>query len=267
VADRAGLQVTGDRQRVAAIPGGEAGMSHNSRPSRGTEMAHSKPAKRGWDGGPIRQGRQSRSFTRRGKLPITVNNGSGVPMNVAIGRERTRISVNRYQKMVAAGVLNESDRIELIDGDLIDMAPIGPKHAAITARLTKQFVLQVGDEAIVSPGGPVNLGEYSEPQPDVMLLRPRDGDYSEKLPEATDVLLIVEVSDSTLAFDQGAKCTLYARHGVLEYWVIDVEGKRVLVHRDPMHAGYARTLQFSGLDSVTPLLLPAVQLKVQTLFR
>lgn len=187
-------------------------------------------------------------------------------MNVATARERTRITVNRYQKMVAAGILSDSDRIELINGDMVNMASIGPKHASITARLTKQFVLQVGDAAIVSPGGPVNLGDYSEPQPDVMLLRPHAGDYSDKIPEATDVLLIIEVSDSTLAFDQSAKGTLYARHGVVEYWIVDVEGKRMLVHREPTHGGYALTLQFSPIDSVTPLLLPMARLQVQTLF-
>ena len=97
-------------------------------------------------------------------------------MSVAFVPEKIRISVDRYQKMVAAGVLTERDRIELIDGEMINRAPIGPKHAALTARLTKLFVLAVGDTAIVSPGGPVNLGDFSEPQPDVLLLRPR-GDY------------------------------------------------------------------------------------------
>jgi Uma2 family endonuclease len=190
----------------------------------------------------------------------------GAVMNVAFVRDRTRISIDRYQKMVATGVLTKSDRIELIDGEMVNMAPIGPKHAAITARLTKQFILGVGDDAIISPGGPVNLGDFSEPQPDVMLLRPRDDFYAGKIPEATDVLLIIEVSDSTLAFDQSTKRALYARHGVVEYWIVDVEGKRIQVHREPTANGYGLTLEFSTTERVSPQALPAVQLTVQTLF-
>ena len=187
-------------------------------------------------------------------------------MNVAFIRERTRISVGRYQRMVAAGVLTDRDRIELIDGEMVNMAPMGPKHAAITARLTKQLVLNAGDTAIVSPGGPVNLGDFSEPQPDVMLLRPRDDFYAGKIPEAADVLLIIEVSDSTLAFDQSTKRALYARHGVVEYWIVDVEGKCIQVHREPTANGYARILEFTLTESVAPQTLPSVQLMVQTLF-
>ena len=188
-------------------------------------------------------------------------------MSVAFVPEKTRISVDRYQKMVAAGVLTERDRIELIDGEMINMAPIGPKHAALTARLTKFFVTAVGDAAIVSPGGPVNLGEFSEPQPDLLLLRPRTDYYAGKIPEASDVLLLIEISDSTLAFDQSTKRALYAGHGVAEYWIIDVEGKRIQVHREPSDNGsYAQTRGFGMTDIVSPQGLPDVALLVQSLF-
>ena len=187
-------------------------------------------------------------------------------MGVAFVPEKTRISVDRYQKMIAAGILTERDRIELIDGEMVNTAPIGPKHAALTARLTKLFVLSVGDTAIVSPGGPVNLGDFSEPQPDVLLLRPRGDYYAGKIPEASDVLLLIEISDSTLAFDQSTKRALYARHGVVEYWIVDVEGKRIQVHREPTVNGYAQAHEFSMTDSVSPQALPAVRLIVQSLF-
>jgi Uma2 family endonuclease len=186
-------------------------------------------------------------------------------MSVAFVPEKIRISVDRYQKMVAAGVLTERDRIELIDGEMINMAPIGPKHAALTARLTKLLVLAVGDTAIVSPGGPVNLGEFSEPQPDLLLLRPRGDYYAGKIPEAVDVLLLIEISD-TLAFDQSTKRALYARHGVVEYWIVDVEGKRIEVHREPTANGYTQALGFSMADTISPQAFPAVRLIVQNLF-
>ena len=126
----------------------------NLKPLLTGEMVHSNLLQKGVESHRIhRPRRQSRGFARRDKLAATINNGFGILMNAATARERTRISVNRYQKMVAAGILSDSDRIELINGDMVNMAPIGPKHASITARLTKQLVPQVGDSAIVSPGG------------------------------------------------------------------------------------------------------------------
>jgi len=188
-------------------------------------------------------------------------------MSVAFVPERTRISVDRFQKMIAAGVLTNSDRIELIDGEMVDRAPIGPKHAALTARLTKLLILAVGDTAIVSPGGPVNLGDFSEPQPDLMLLRPRDDYYAGKIPEASDVLLLIDISDSTLAFDQNTKRALYARHGVVEYWIIDVEGKRIQVHREPaLNGSYVQAQGYEISDTVSPQALPEVSVMVRHLF-
>jgi Uma2 family endonuclease len=147
------------------------------------------------------------------------------------------------------------------------MARIGPQHAALTARLTKLLVLAVGDTAIVSPGGPVNLGDFSEPQPDLLLLRPRGDYYAGKIPEAADVLLLIEISDSTLAFDQGTKRALYARHGVVEYWIIEVEGKHVQVHRGPTSDGsYAQTQEFSMTETIAAQELPELRLLVQSVF-
>jgi len=179
---------------------------------------------------------------------------------------RTLITVDRYQKMVAAGVLTKYDRIELIEGEMIDMPPIGAKHAAITARLTRLLNMAVGDAAIVSPGGPVNLGNLSEPQPDLMLLKSRGDFYSSKIPEASDVLLIVEISDSTLIFDQTTKLNLYAQHGVAEYWIVDVAAKRIVVYREPAAKGYARKLEFQAPASVSPETLPNIAVAVGELF-
>jgi Uma2 family endonuclease len=187
-------------------------------------------------------------------------------MNVALGSERTRISAERYQKMVATGVLTKYDRVELIDGDMIDMAPIGPPHSAAMARLNRLFVLALGDTAIVSPGGSVKLGDYSVPQPDLMLLKPRADFYAGQIPLPPDVLLLVEVSESSLAFDQSTKRALYARHGVVEYWVVDIPSKRVHVYREPTGDGYTQAVERTSSDVVSPRALPAVQVTVGTLF-
>jgi Uma2 family endonuclease len=187
-------------------------------------------------------------------------------MSVVSVPERMRISADRYEKMVATGVLTKYDRIELIDGDIITVAPIGPNHAAVTARLNRLFVLSAGDSAIVSPGSSVKLDPYSVPQPDLMLLKPRADFYATRIPTAPDVWLLVEVSDSSLAFDQGAKRTLYARHGIAEYWVVDLPGQRIHVHREPTAEGYGKTFERAQTDAVSPQALPAVQVTVGTLF-
>ncbi len=187
-------------------------------------------------------------------------------MNAAFTPTRMRITTDRYQKMVATGVLTKYDRIELIEGEMLNMAPIGPKHATVADRLARLFMLAVHDAAIVSCGRPVNLGDFSDPQPDVMLLKPRLDDYGNAHPNAADVLLLIEVSDSTLTFDQSTKLSLYARYGVSEYWVVDVEGKRIVVYREPAAKGYVRKLEFSAPNAISPQAFPDVEVAVREIF-
>ena len=187
-------------------------------------------------------------------------------MSVVVVPERMRISVDRYEQMIATGVLSEYDRVELIDGDMVNEPWIGPPHSAITARLNKLLVLSVGDSALVSPGGSVRLGDHSVPHPDLLLLGPREDDYWGQRPTAADVLLLVEISDSSLAYDQSTKRSLYARYGVREYWVIDVQGRRVYVYSDPAVDGYAQVLECTAADTISPRALPAVQIRVGMLF-
>ena len=187
-------------------------------------------------------------------------------MNAEFTPTRTRISTDRYQMMVATGVLTKCDRIELIEGDMLDMAPMGTRHSAITSRLHEVFVLAVSRSATVVSGGPVNLGEFSQPQPDLMLLKRRADFYGGKTPEAADVLLLIEVSDSSLAFDQSVKLNLYARYGVAEYWVVDVEGKRVVTYREPTAQGYVRKAGFGAPDGVMPHAFPDLKIAVEEIF-
>jgi Uma2 family endonuclease len=189
-------------------------------------------------------------------------------MNAAVFTpKRTRITTDQFHKMVEAGVLTKQNRIELIEGELLEMAPIGAQHAALTSRLTRLFNLALGDAAVVSPGGPVDLGGFSTPQPDVMLLRYRADFYAEGIPKAADVLLAVEISDSTLNFDQTDKQNLYSRYSVPEYWVVDVAAKRLIIYSEPTRSeGYARELRFTILDSVVPKAFPQLKLAVKDIF-
>jgi len=187
-------------------------------------------------------------------------------MSSAFTPSRTRISTDRYHLMVAKGVLTKYDRIELIEGEMFDMAPMGTRHSAITSRLHEMFVLATARSATVVSGGPVVLGEFSEPQPDLMLLKRRADFYSGAHPLAADVLLLIEVSDSSLAFDQSVKLNLYARYGISEYWVIDVEGRRIVTYREPAAAGYGRALDFTAPDAVTPQAFPDLKIAVGEIF-
>jgi Uma2 family endonuclease len=168
--------------------------------------------------------------------------------------------------MVATGVLAKYDRIELIEGDMLDMAPIGVQHTPITSILNELFVFAVARSATVVSGGPVNLGHFSEPQPDLMLLKRRADFYRGKFPEAPDVLLLIEVSDSSLAFDLGVKLNVYARYGVSEYWVVDVDGRRVVCHREPTLKGYARTSEHATGDVLAPQAFPDLKVAVDEIF-
>ncbi len=186
-------------------------------------------------------------------------------MNVAVERTRARIGVELYHKMIASGDLTKYDRVELMDGDLLTMTPIGSKHAAVSVRITKLLVRGVGDTAEVAIAGPLRLGGFSEPQPDVVLLRPR-ADYAQRVPEPTDALLVVEISDSSLGFDQTTKLALYARHGIEEYWVVDVAGECIHVYRNPVETRYTECVEVSGTAVISPRSLPQLCLKVADLF-
>jgi Uma2 family endonuclease len=177
---------------------------------------------------------------------------------------RTRISVERYQKMIATGVLTKCDRVELIEGEMFDTAPTGLRHAMISARLGRLCFDGVGaDLATIFIGGPVDLGGFSEPQPDVLLVRPRA--YA-KIPEAGDVLLAIEISDSSLAYDRGTKASLYARYGIAEYWIVDAEGECVEIYTDPASNTYGGKATARGTELITPRALPSLRITVREIF-
>lgn len=149
-----------------------------------------------------------------------------------------RLTVDEYYRMAEAGVLSPDDRVELIEGEIVDMAPIGSGHAAVVRLLTKKLVVAAGARAEVSVQSPLRLGAESEPHPDIALLMPRADSYSARHPTSDDVLLIIEVSESTLHFDLDVKAELYARHRIPEYWVVDLIDDTLHVHRAPRGRAY-----------------------------
>jgi Uma2 family endonuclease len=173
---------------------------------------------------------------------------------------RRRFSVHEYYRMAEVGILAEDDRVELIDGEIIQMSPIGPPHAGTVLRFSKRFEQRFGDRALVSVQNPIRLDEHNEPEPDLALLKPRPDFYATAHPTPPDVLLVVEVADTSLGYDRGTKLPLYARHGIPEVWIVDVTTDTILVSRDPTPSGYRTAWTVGRGDRIAPLAFPEREL-------
>lgn len=179
---------------------------------------------------------------------------------------RRLLSVDDYHRMAEAGIFGPEERVELIEGEIVTMAPIGPDHSGIVNQLNQLLVMATVGKAIVSPQNPVVLPEHSEPEPDLALLRPRADWYRKAKPLPADVLLLIEVAESTLRYDREVKRRLYAAHGIPEYWVIDLEGSRLVRFSEPMPDGYGVEERVADLRRVDPVTLPGVTLDLSGLF-
>ncbi len=174
---------------------------------------------------------------------------------------------SEFTRMCETGIFGEDERLELIEGEIVEMSPIGRRHAGKVRYLINLLARRLGeDEAFVDAQNPVVLGDLSEPQPDLAILRPRADLYANEHPEPEDILLLIEVADTTLAYDREVKVPIYARHGVPEVWIADLNGAAVEVNRQPTATGYARKQRLEDPKSVlTPQLLPQLSLMVETL--
>jgi Uma2 family endonuclease len=144
-----------------------------------------------------------------------------------------RLSVGDYYRMAEAGILAPDARVELIEGEVLDMAPIGTRRNGCVNFLSNTLVAALHERAIVQTQGPIRLDEYSEPQPDLALLRPRPDFYGSAHPTPADVLLVSEVADTTLAFDRDVKVPIYARFGIPEVWLVDIEAMCCIAIANP----------------------------------
>ena len=151
---------------------------------------------------------------------------------------RHRLTVDEYHRMAETGVLAPEARVELIEGELVDMASIGTRHAATVKRLLRLVTQAVGGRAIVSVQDPLWLSDRTETQPDLALLKPRDDFYAGAAPTGSDALLVVEVADSTSSYDRRIKAPLYAQHGVPELWIVDLDAGCVRIMRTPQDGEY-----------------------------
>ncbi|HET7479257.1 MAG TPA: Uma2 family endonuclease [Rubrobacteraceae bacterium] len=182
-----------------------------------------------------------------GKFDGMLREGCGgqmLPGNLEINRHR--FTARQYRAMAEAGVLGEDDRVELVDGEIVDMAPIGSRHLACVVALNHLLVGASGGRFFVSVQNPVRLGERDEPQPDLSLLGRRPRPEASAPPGPEDVLAVVEVSDTTLSYDRNTKLPLYARAGIPEAWIVDLAGQKVEVYYHPDPDGYRTARSFEA---------------------
>ena len=181
---------------------------------------------------------------------------------MAVEPARRRFTVDEYHRMGEVGILSRDDRVELVDGEIVEMTPIGPRHAFRVATLTQRLVQLLGDRAVVWVQMPVRLGLRHEPEPDLVLLRPPLGRYAKQLPGPEDVLLLIEISGSSIAYDRGVKLRMYAQAGIPEVWIIDLEGDAMEVYRRPTSAGYLDSQRVTRGGRVAPDAFPDVPLPI-----
>lgn len=171
-------------------------------------------------------------------------------------------TVDEYYRLWELGILDPDRRYELIRGEIIEMPNPGSPHASRVKRMNRLFMSRLGDSVIVSIQDPLGIDRFSEPVPDVVLLKPREDFYAEGHPLPEDVLLVVEVSDTTVSKDSKIKAPLYAESGIAEYWQLDVNKKVLVVRTDPVAGKYVDVRFFHPGDSVTPQKLPNVSFLV-----
>lgn len=179
---------------------------------------------------------------------------------------RHRLTVEEYHRMGEAGILAPDARVELIEGEIIDMAPIGSRHAGIVEQLSYLFEQALRGRAMIRAQNPVSLGARSEPQPDVALVRPRSDFYKSAHPRPSDILLLVEVADASLDHDRDVKTPLYAAHGIPEAWLIDLESSLLTRYREPSPAGYGYAELLEAARSVAVSAFSDVSIDLSALF-
>lgn len=179
---------------------------------------------------------------------------------------RHKLQITQFYQMWAAGVFGPIDRIELLKGELIDMPLIGPAHSGKTNQLTCLLSQAVGNTAIVSVQNPVRLSEDSEPQPDLAILRWREDFYATTHPQPQDILLIVEIADTTASVDRTYKIPLYAQYDIPEVWLLDLQKRQLEIYRQPEADHYRYILIPKRDETVNLLLLPNITLDLKAVW-
>jgi Uma2 family endonuclease len=172
-----------------------------------------------------------------------------------------RFTVDEYHRMAETGILTPDDRVELLDGQIVPMTPIGVRHAACVTALTNLLAPAMVGRGLLSPQNPVRLDRFGEPQPDIAVLAPRADGYRSRHPGPGDVLLLIEVADASVESDRKTKIPLYARHAIPEVWLVDLTAGRIEVYREPTEGEYAHRQVLDRGATLRPHLLPFLSIE------
>jgi Uma2 family endonuclease len=179
---------------------------------------------------------------------------------------RRKLTVADYYRMADAGILGRQERVELVEGELVQMPPIESPRAGTVNALNRLLVLGVGERAVVAVQNPIQLDDFNHPQPDFALLRPPTDAYRNATPRPDDVLLVIEVADSSLRYDRSVKLALYARHAIPEFWILDVKGRRVEVWRAPQDGRYTHSFVAGPGDVLESVMSQGLTVSLASLF-
>jgi len=186
---------------------------------------------------------------------------------MAVQVQRHLFTIDKYHQMIESGVFDEDDRLELVDGEIVEMSPISPEHAGHVKRLNRLFTRRLGNRALVSVQDPIHLSDLSEPQPDLALLRPRDDDYAASHPQPAAVLLVVEVAETSTSYDRDVKMPMYARAGIAEAWLVSLADGWIEVYREPSPLGYKSIRRTTPGEAIAPLALSDMPIEVDEIIR
>lgn len=175
---------------------------------------------------------------------------------------RHRFTVAEYMRMAEVDLLGEDSRVELVWGEIVEMSPIYIGHTSTVKRLIRLLTQTLGDRIILGVQDPVQLSNDSLPQPDIAVLRPQDDFYSEQQPGPNDILLLIEVADSSLKYDRRVKSKLYGSAGIADYWIVNLPERQIEVYREPRPNGYRTVTYFAPSETLTPLAFADVPLTV-----
>ena len=190
---------------------------------------------------------------------------TSVEMNGDLRPVRRRFTVAEYYQMAEAGILRPDERVELIRGEIRIMCPQGPIHAASGSRADLWFIRHLGDHALVRIQRPIHLDDDSEPEPDLVLAVYEEEEYTEHHPTPPELLLVLEVSDSTLRYDRNEKALLYAQAGILEYCVLNLRARELEDYRDPAPEGYRSKTTYTAAQSFNLAAFPDIAVPVGAL--
>ncbi|MFM6024496.1 MAG: Uma2 family endonuclease [Dolichospermum sp.] len=179
---------------------------------------------------------------------------------------RHQFTVKQFHQMAESGILSENERVELIRGEMIDMSPIGRRHAGCVNRLVNLLIQLLGKRIILAPQNPVELNETSEPQPDIALLKPRPDFYRNSHPQPEDIFLLIEVADTTVKYDREVKIPLYAEANIPEVWLVDVNQEIIEVYQNTLQGIYQDVQKLTKNQSLSILAFPDVSIHLSELF-